>query len=97
MEYKDFVEFVENSYYETQEKFNNHEIDDWEQVWFNQLDEKLNTDTEKNIAHIFYADDDSIGDVAQGILDDLSQETLLRAVCFDPDGDTTVVVCIVKK
>lgn len=97
MEYKDFVHFVEESYFKRQKDFENGEIDDWEQVWFNQLDDKLNTDTEKNIAHIFYADDDSIGDVAQGILDDLSQETLLRAVCFDPDGDTTVVVCMVSK
>ena len=41
--------------------------------------------------------DDSISDVASGILGDLSQETLLRAVCFEPDGDKTVVVCMVAK
>ena len=72
-------------------------IDEPEQAFFDLLDEKLNTDTEKNIAHIFYGDDDSLDDVAQGILDDLEHETLLQSVSFNPDGDTTVCVMIVKK
>ena len=97
MNYKDFVCFVKESYYKVMEDFENGKIEDPEQVWFDMLDDRLNTDTEKNIAHIFYAREDSISDVASGILGDLSQETLLRAVCFEPDGDKTVVVCMVAK
>lgn len=97
IERKKFIEIVSDIYNKTEEEFEQDIIEDWEQVFFDRLEKKLETDTEKVIAHIFYADDDSIDDVAQGILDDLTQETLLQSVCFDADSETTVVVCMVAK
>lgn len=97
IERKEFIKIVSDIYNDLEQKFDNGVIDDWEQVFFDTLDKKLETDTEKVIAHIFYADDDSMDDIAQGILDDLTHETLLQSVCFDPDSEKTVVVCMVKK
>jgi len=97
IERKKFIEIVSDIYNKTEEEFEQDIIEDWEQVFFDRLDKKLETDTEKVIAHIFYADDDGMNDVAQGILDDLTQETLLQSVCFDADSETTVVVCMVAK
>ena len=94
---KDLVDIVSYIYNKAEEDYENGLIEDWEQVFFNNLDKVLETNTEKVISHIFYADDDSMEDVAQGILTDLENETLLQSVCFDPNGDTTVVVMIVKK
>lgn len=97
IEKTELAKIVQDAYFETQGDFENHKIDDWEQVFFDKLDDQLETDTEKVITHLFYADDDSIADVVSGILDDLSQETLLQSFYFEPDGDTVVMVCIVKK
>lgn len=94
---KELSGFCIDTYDKVMEDFENGKIEEPEQAFFDLLDEKLNTETEKNIAHIFYAGDDSIDDVAQGILDDLEHETLLQSVSFDPDGDTTVCVMIVAK
>lgn len=88
---------VENTYYETQEEFENGAIEDWEQVFFNKLDEQLETATEKVIAHLFYADDDTMAEVVENILFDLSQETLLQSFSFEPYDDMVVMVCIVAK
>lgn len=91
------AKIVQDTYFETHDDFENHKIDDWEQVFFDRLDDQLETDTEKVITHLFYADDDSITDVVDGILCDLSQETLLQSFYFEPYDDIVVMVCIVKK
>ena len=96
IDYDEFVNFVKTSFFETNQDFNDGKIDDWEQVWFNKLEDKLDTDSEKVIASIFYSDE-TITDVVQCILNDLSQETVLQSVCFDADSETTVVVCMVTK
>lgn len=97
IEKTELAKIVQDAYFETRDDFENNKIDDWEQVFFDKLDDRLETDTEKVITHLFYADDDSIADVVDGILYDLSQETLLQSFYFEPDGDTVVMVCIVKK
>ena len=75
-----------------------HQTDDWEQEYFDAMSMRYDTDTELCLIHLFYADDESIGSVAQGVLDDLIGRTLLRATCFDDEeSDTTVVVCMVAR
>lgn len=71
--YKDFVDIVSDTYNKIEENFENNIIgvEDWEQMFFDALDEKLETDTEKVIAHIYYHDDDTIDETAQGILNAL--------------------------
>lgn len=88
---------VESTYYETQEDFEKGTIEDWEQVFFNKLDEQLETATEKVITHLFYADDDTMAEVVKNILYDLSNETLLQSYSFEPYDDLVVMVCIVSK
>lgn len=98
--YKDFVDFVSDTYNKIEEDFENNIIgvEDWEQMFFDALDEKLETDTEKVIAHIYYHDDDTIDETAQGILNALLEKKLLQATCFyDAFQDATVVVCMVEK
>lgn len=97
IEKTELAKIVQDTYFETQSDFENHKIDDWEQVFFNKLDDQLETDTEKVITHLFYTDDDSIADVVGYILYDLSQETLLQSFYFEPYDDVVVMVCIVKK
>lgn len=88
---------VESTYYETQEDFGKGTIEDWEQVFFNKLDEQLETATEKVITHLFYAYDDTIAEVVENILYDLSNETLLQSYSFEPYDELVVMVCIVAK
>ena len=97
IEKKQLAKIVNDTYYETQEDFNNDLIEDWEQVFFNRLDDQLETDTEKVITHLFYADDDTMAEVVENILCDLSQETLLQSFSFEPYDDVVVMVCIVAK
>ena len=97
IEKKQLAKTVNDTYHETQEDFNNGLIEDWEQVFFNRLDNQLETDTEKVITHLFYADDDTISEVVEYILDDLSQETLLQSFSFEPYDGMVVMVCIVTK
>lgn len=97
IEKKRLAKIVNDTYYETQEDFNNDLIEDWEQVFFNRLDDQLETDTEKVIAHLFYADDDTMAEVVENILWDLSQETLLQSFSFEPYDNMVVMVCIVAK
>ena len=100
MEYKDFVGFVSDTYNKIEEDFENDVVgvDDWEQMFFDALSDKFDTDTEKVVAHIYYHDDDSIDETAQGVLDMLMGKKLLQATCFyDSFQDATVVVGIVEK
>ena len=97
IEKKQLAKIVNDTYYETQEDFNNDLIEDWEQVFFDRLDDQLETDTEKVITHLFYTDDDTISEVVEHILGDLSQETLLQSFSFEPYDDVVVMVCIVAK
>jgi hypothetical protein len=97
IEKKQLAKIVNDTYYETQKDFDNDLIEDWEQVFFNRLDDQLETDTEKVITHLFYAYDDTIAEVVENILFDLSQETLLQSFSFEPYDDMVIMVCIVAK
>lgn len=92
--YINFVDFVEETYFNLRDSGK----DDWEQEFFNAIDDKYTTDEQEPMAHIFYHDDDQYGEVAQGILDDLMGRTLYRAVCFDDESqDSTIYVAIISK
>lgn len=94
-DYKQFYEDACELYFKHRDR---HQTDDWEQEYFDDMESRYNTETEQCLIHLFYADDESIGDTAQGVLDDLLGKTLLRATCFDDtETDTTITVCIVKK
>ena len=94
-EHLDFVEFVHSKYFAIKHK---HEHDDWEQQYFDTLNAELDTDTTQVLAEMFYWDDDTTGEIAQGVLDMLDGKKLLRYDCFDDEeNETTIVVAIVEK
>lgn len=94
-EYKDFVEFVHSKYFAIKHK---HGHDDWEQQYFDTLNAELDTDITQVLAEMFYWDDDTTGEIAQGVLDMLDGKKLLRYDCFDDEeNETTIVVAIVEK
>lgn len=97
MEYKDFVKTVKDIYYEKQQMFDDHLIEDWEQEFFNALDDKLDNDKEEVFAHIYYGDDDSLSDVADGILNSLQDRRLLRAYVWEEYDTCVIVVGIASK
>lgn len=72
--------------------------DDWEQKYFDAMEDRYTTpDYDCNI-HLFYADDEGIGEVAQGLLDDLLGKTLVHATCFNDEyRDTTIAVMLTKR
>lgn len=75
-----------------------HQTDDWEQEYFDMMSVRYDTKDTECLIHLYYHDDDSIGEVAQGIIEDLTGKTVLLSTSFDDDdNDTTVVACIVKK
>ena len=91
----EFVEFAHNKYFEIKEKYGD---DDWEQIYFDTLDDKFGTDKHEVVAHMYYWDNDTIGEVAQGILEAVENKKLLEFDCFDDEwNSTTVVVGIVEK
>lgn len=80
------------------QKKHKHQTDDWEQEYFDIMEAKYNTDKARCIIHLYYHDTDSIGDVAQFIIEDLTGKTLIMATSFDDyDSDTTVVAMITKQ
>lgn len=94
-DYKQFVGDACNLYYKYRDE---HSDEDWEQMYFDDMESRYTTDDQECLVHLFYADDENIGEVAQGILDDLVGKNLLHATCFDDKyRDTTVAVMIVKK
>ena len=95
MKHIDFVEFVHSQYFKIKHK---HHSDDWEQEYFDTLDAKFETEKTEVVAHLYYWDDDTIGEIAEGILESLEGKKLLEFDCFDDDdNETTVVVGIVEK
>lgn len=91
----EFVEFAHKKYFEIKEKYGD---DDWEQIYFDALADKYDTDSQQVISHLYYWDNDTIGEVAQGILEAIENKKLLEFDCFDDDyNSTTVVVGIVEK
>lgn len=97
MEYKDFIKTVKDIYYEKQQMFDDHLIEDWEQEFFNALDDKFNNDKEEVFACIYYGDDDSITDVADGILNCLQDRRLLRSYIWEEYDTCVIVVGITSK
>lgn len=97
MQYRDLVVFCEKTFETINEQFENHEIDDWEQVYFDAIEKKLNTDDQEALVHLFYADDDSNTDVAEHLLDDILGRRLIQAYVFEPNSDMTVAVMVVSK
>lgn len=95
--YKELVNLCMKTFEDIHEKFENHEIEDWEQVYFDTLEKELNNPDEECLVHLYYPDDDSITDVAEGVLDDLLGKKLIQAVVFEPHSDITVCVMITKK
>lgn len=92
--YKQFYEDACELYF----KHRDSKVDDWEQAYFDDMERRYNTETEQCLIHLYYADDETIGSTAQGVLDDLVGKTLVQATCFDDyETDTTVAVSIVKK
>lgn len=72
--------------------------EDWEQRYFDAMEDRYTTPDYDCRICLFYADEDGIGDVAQGLLDDLSGKTLIQAACFDDEyRDTTIVVMLTKR
>lgn len=87
---------AEKLYYKVKRHYNMHE-DDWEQAWFDEL-EKLDTETARVDAHLFYTDDDTKDEIVAGIIDDIKGQTILQATqFFDESLDTLAVVYIIKK
>lgn len=95
--YRELVDFCMKTFADIHAKFENHEIEDWEQVYFDTLEKELNNLDEECLVHLYYPDDDSITDVADGVLDDLLGKKLIQAVVFEPHSDITVCVMIVKR
>lgn len=91
---KDFNGIAIDTYFAMQGK-----TPDWEQDYFNKMEEEFNTKTCQTLCHIFYWDDDTIGDTAEGVLEDLEGEKLIKFTCFDDDvyQCATIVVAIVEK
>ena len=94
-DYKQFYEDACELYFKYRDE---HPDEHWEQMYFDAMEDKYDTDTEQCLIHLFYWDDDTIGGVAQGVLEDLLGKHLLRATCFDDEyRETTIVATIVKK
>lgn len=75
-----------------------HQTDDWEQEYFNAMEAKYTTAEGQCIIHLYYHDDDTIPEVAQYMIEDLTGKTLIMATSFDDyDSDTTVVAMIAKQ
>ena len=88
---------IENFYYQAHEKYEQGICDDWEQVFFDNVEKALESDTREVYINLFYADDDSIFDTADLILYTLSNKTLIDSYCFEPYTGCIVAVCVVKK
>ena len=95
--YRELVGFCMKTFEDIHEKFENHEIEDWEQVYFDTLEKELSNDNEDVYVHLFYPDDDSITDVADGVLNGVLGKQVLQAVVFEPYSDITVCVIITSK
>ena len=95
--YKELVNFCVKTFEDIHEKFENNEIEDWEQVYFDTLEKELNNPDEECLVHLFYPDDDSITDVAEGVLNEVLGRHVLQAVVFEPYSDITVCVIITSK
>lgn len=95
--YRELVGFCMKTFEDIHEKFENHEIEDWEQVYFDTLEKELNNLDEECLVHLYYPDDDSVTDVAEGVLNDVLGRHVLQAVVFEPYSDITVCVIITSK
>ena len=95
--YRELVDFCMKTFADIHSKFENHEIEDWEQVYFDTLEKELNNENEEVYVHLFYPDDDSITDVADAILTDMLGKHILQVSVFEPHCDITVSVMITNK
>ena len=89
----DFYRDSVNLYYQCK---NQMPDGDWEQAYFDAMELRYDTEEEVCLVHIYYSDDDYIGEVAQGILDDLNGRRLILSNCFE-DGNAVIVATIVDK
>lgn len=76
----------------------NHPDEDWEQMFFDAMEDKYNNAHQMCLIHLYYADDDGLSEVASGILNDLvGEELLMAAVLEDESRDTTIAVMLIKR
>lgn len=95
-DYKQFYADACDLYFKYKDSW--EQLDDWEQEYFNAMSDKYDTDTEQCWVHLYYWDDDTIGEVAQQVLESLVGKKLLCETCFDDEeSGTTIVACVVKK
>lgn len=95
--YRELVNFCVKTFEDIHSKFENNEIEDWEQVYFDTLEQELGNENEIVYVHLFYPGEDSITDVADGVLNGVLGKKVLQAVVFEPYSDITVCVIITKK
>jgi len=93
--YKQFYEDACDLYFKHKHK---HQTDDWEQEYFDDMGAKYDNGEHMCLIHIFYSDDDTIGDVVQKTLEDLQGKKLITATCFDDESlDATIAVMLVQR
>ena len=95
--YRELVNFCVKTFEDIHSKFENNEIEDWEQVYFDTLEQELGNENEIVYVHLFYPGEDSITDVADGVLNGVLGKKVLQAVVFEPYSDITVCVIITSK
>lgn len=95
--YRELVNFCVKTFEDIHEKFENHEIEDWEQVYFDTLEKELGNENEIVHVHLFYPDDDSITDVADVVTNEVLGRHVFQACVFEPYSDITVCVIITSK
>ena len=92
---KQFIEDACELYFKHRDR---HQTDDWEQEYFDAMSVRYDSDHEQCLIHLYYWDDDTIGEVAQQVLESLVGKKLLYETCFDDDeNSTTIVATIVEK
>lgn len=71
--------------------------EDWEQAFFDEMDDKCNSATEHVSIHLFYWDDDTKTEIVESLLNELQNETMVaHTVVEDADNSTTVAVMLLK-
>lgn len=77
--------------------YEEHGLEDWEQAFFDEMDDKCNTATEHVSIHLFYWDDDTKTEIIESLLNELQNEKMVaHTVLEDSDNSTTVAVMLLQ-
>lgn len=72
--------------------------EDWEQDYFNALDDELETENIQVSAKMFYDDDDTIEEIVEDITSKVKGQKVIDAASFyDEENVTSVVVLLLEK